>query len=130
VNPRGAATLLAIARTAVGVGMIANPSLAMTTWIGRRGRTPGATVLGRAIGARDLVLGLGALAGLRGGAPLRAWLAAGILADAADLAATLVDRDSLPRTAVPLIGGAAGSGVLLGVIALAGAESSAPPVAA
>jgi hypothetical protein len=122
--------LLAVGRSAIGLSMLARPSIAMTSWIGRRGRTPAAAVLGRAIGARDLAIGLGALAGLRGGGALRAWLAAGILADAGDLAATLADRDSLPRGAAPLIGGAAATGVLLGVVALAGAGDGDAPVPA
>src|SRR4051794_41953535 len=52
------------------------------------------------MGARDLAIGLGALAGLRDGRGARPWLLAGTLADAADLVATLRARDALAPTAV------------------------------
>jgi hypothetical protein len=58
-------------------------------------------------------IGIGTLqsAGRRGG---RAWLRAGIVADAADLLATLRTRDFLPAAAVPPVAALAAASVLLG----------------
>jgi hypothetical protein len=115
---------MAIARVAIGAGLIAAPALAMPTWVGRRGVTPAARLLARAIGARDMAIGIGLLAGMQRGAPLRAWLAAGMLADATDLVATLVERDELPATAVPLVVATAGVGVAAGAVGILSADSS------
>jgi hypothetical protein len=49
------------------------------------------------MGARDLALGLGAILAMRHDAPVRGWVEAGGLADAGDLAATLLAWRSLPR---------------------------------
>jgi hypothetical protein len=76
-------------------------------------------VLARALGAREIGLGLGLLASLDRGRPARPWLTAGIIADAADLAATVAARDHLPKMSVPMIVAAAGSGLALGAAALA-----------
>jgi hypothetical protein len=131
VNARAATRLLAVGRLIIGAVVLASPDLATRTWLHSRRLPRPATVLARATGARDVAIGAGAL--LAGnGAALRPWLLAGLVADATDLAATVAVRDSLPRTAIPMIAGAAGSGIALGVIALAGDESgdSAAPVPA
>lgn len=128
MNGRVAAHLLAIGRVAAGASLLAKPDFAMTAWIGRRGKSSGAAVAGRALGARDLVIGAGLAAALAGGGSTRSWLVAGLLADATDLAVTVIERDSLPSSALPLIGGAASSGLVLGALALAaGAGSAEPP---
>jgi hypothetical protein len=103
------------------------PRLGTATWVGRPRRSAPAAVLGRAVGARDFAIGAGALA--TSGDAQRAWLAAGVLCDAVDLVATLIDRDELPDTAVPMIVAAAGAGIALGLVALAGSQGD-PPVPA
>jgi hypothetical protein len=127
VDSRVAARLLATARVAIGSGLVAAPRLATATWVGRPRRSAPVALLARAVGVRDVVLGVGALA--TGGDAQRVWLAGGVLADAADLVATLVERDELPDTAVPLVVATAGAGIALGLIALAGAQGD-PPVPA
>jgi hypothetical protein len=119
VNPRAAARFVSIARVALGSGLVAAPRLFTPMWVGRRGLTPAAKVFTRALGARDVGIGAGALAG----GPMRPWLVAGIAADATDLAATVVQRDDLPGTAVPLLIATAGVGIALGAYALSGADS-------
>jgi hypothetical protein len=90
---------LAINRIGFGVGYIAAPERTGKGWVGRAAEKDAATVLTRALGARDLVLGAGALWAMhRGGRSARPWFAAHAVADATDLAATVAARDSLPRS--------------------------------
>jgi hypothetical protein len=114
---------LAIGRTAVGAALVAFPRLSAATWIGAPAAHPAAGVLTRALGAREIGLGLGLMTSLDRGRPLRPWLAAGIIADATDLLATLSARDHLPKLAVPAIAVAAGSGIAIGAAGIAGADS-------
>ena len=62
-------------------------------------RKPGAQVMIRAQGMRDIALGGGAVwAAARGGGPeLRAWMVAHTASDLTDLVATWVARDDLPK---------------------------------
>ena len=114
---------LAVGRTVVGAAMIALPRLSASTWIGAPAAHPAAGVLTRALGAREIGLGLGLLASADRKRPLRPWLAAGMIADLTDLVATVAARESLPKLSLPMIVGAAGSGIALGAVALAGADS-------
>jgi hypothetical protein len=126
VDARVAGRLLAGARVVIGAGLIAAPRFAMSTWVGpRRARTAATALLGRALGGRDMAVGAGALA-TSGGAQ-RGWLAAGVVCDTVDLVATLVDRDDLPDSAMPLILATAVPGIALGLYALAGSAGD-PPV--
>ena len=63
---RQAAMALAVARTAMGVTALSAPSLIWRPWVADTRSVP-ARVLGRALGGRDLALGLGTLAALPGG---------------------------------------------------------------
>jgi hypothetical protein len=110
---------LAVSRTVVGAALLALPRLSAATWIGAPAAHPAAGVLTRALGARELGLGLGLLASLDSGRPLRPWLTAGIIADAADLIATVGARDHLPKLSVPAIALAATNGIVLGALATA-----------
>ena len=62
---RRGATAVAVARVGVGVVAFAAPALVSRSWVGGAGGGPCGRVLGRALGGRDLALGLGALAALR-----------------------------------------------------------------
>jgi hypothetical protein len=103
--------------------MVALPRLSVSGWIGAPAAHPAAGVLTRALGAREIGLGLGLLASADRSRPLRPWLAAGIIADATDLIASVSAREHLPKAAVPLIVVAAGTGIALGAAGLASAES-------
>jgi hypothetical protein len=126
------ATGLALNRIAFGTGLLLSPERSGRTWIGRAAMDPGGQVFARAIGARDLALGLGALAALRGGRPARAWLAAHLVSDAADFVATWAARRSIPRAAAAyallMAGGSTGiaAAYLLGGD---GPRADAPPAA-
>lgn len=85
------------ARSALGVVAFALPALPLSPWVGRARRDPAARLLARALGGRDLALGLGTLQALRAGGAVAPWVAAGGLADAGDVAATLLSWRHLPR---------------------------------
>jgi hypothetical protein len=95
MNERARARRLALARTGIGVAFLLAPRRAMRVWLGAD--TVVLEPAARSIGARDLVIGLGALAALGRGGPAGSWLAAGAWADAADAVATAAARRGLPR---------------------------------
>ncbi len=99
---------VAIGRIVAGSLYLAFPRVLVRAWIGTDDRRIDA--LGRAIGARDLALGLGALSALRRNTPARGWFEAALLADAADAVATLLVFRDLPRLRRWLILGAAVTG--------------------
>jgi hypothetical protein len=59
------ATAVALGRVGLGVVALTRPAVVARPWVGPSGQTPAGRVLGRALGARDLALGLGTLAALR-----------------------------------------------------------------
>jgi hypothetical protein len=77
------------ARCALGVVALAGPGVPLAPWVGDASRAPAPRLLARALGGRDLALGLGALIALGGGGPVRGWLEAAALADAVDALVTL-----------------------------------------
>jgi hypothetical protein len=110
---------LAVNRIVFGASYLVRPASAGPSWIGRAARVPGAQVMIRGQGARDVALGAGALWALaRHDGSARAWMAAHALADGADTVATWVARGRLPAqgrralaigagsTAVALLGAA------------------------
>ena len=130
---RHAATVVAAGRVALGVAALARPSVPARPWVGASADELGARVFGRALGARDIALGLGALAALRsapagsagtqaGSAGTRAaiagsagaWVAAGALSDALDVAITAAAWPELPRTTRWLVAAAAGGAAVAG----------------
>ena len=115
---RTLATGLAVNRILFGVNFVAAPAQAGRSWIGGpAARRPATGVFGRARGARDLALGLGALYALRAGDDdeARRWMAAHAISDGVDLVATLAARDELPAGpaafAVLMAGGSTAIGV-------------------
>lgn len=131
-----AATAVAAGRVALGVTALAWPSVPARPWVGASADDLAGRVFGRALGARDLALGLGALAALRqrpgepapagpGPAapapaapappgPAPAWIAAGALSDALDVAATVAAWSELPRRTRWLVAASAGGAALAG----------------
>jgi hypothetical protein len=115
---RRAATAVAAGRVALGVTALAWPSVPARPWVGAAADDVAARVFGRALGARDLALGLGALAALQGPAAeagsARAWVAAGALSDALDVAASVSSWRELPRFTRWLVAASAGGAALAG----------------
>jgi hypothetical protein len=129
VNPRAVlrhgATAVAVARVALGVAALARPSVPARPWVGEPADEIGLQVLGRALGARDLALGLGTLAAAgeslaaggkppAGPWPAAAWYAAGALSDALDLTITVTAWPRLPRATRWLVAASAGGAALAG----------------
>jgi hypothetical protein len=115
MDARTLARQQALGRVVVGAGFTLAPGLAGNGWFGGDAHRPATQVAIRALGARDLAIGLGTAYTTGQGYGARPWLLAGILADATDLAATLKARDELTPFAVALVGAVAGGSVLLGI---------------
>jgi len=110
---------------AVGAALLVAPGMARV-WVGEPAAEPGGKALTRALGARDLALGVGLLRAVRGGGDVGPWLGAGMLADGADLAATLLAWDRLPGVGRVGVTAAAASSVGLGLgLGLAWTQRSA-----
>src|ERR671915_1804520 len=92
------AGLISCGRLVFGVAFIAKPRLMEQAWIGKQARLPGAEVLSRAVGARDVALGLGGVQAVaRGDGSAPPWLAAAAICDAVDFGATLAAGRRIPR---------------------------------
>jgi len=111
VDMRATAKAVAVGRIALGVSYIAVPGLALRAWPGRRPPKDddGALLklLARSTGGRDVALGVGVLFALSHDAPVRGWLEAGMLADAADAVAILLALPHLPKVKAAMMLGAA-----------------------
>jgi len=115
------AGLISFGRLVFGVAFIAQPGLMERAWIGKQARLPGARVLARAVGARDLALGLGGLQAVsRDDGSARPWLSAAATCDAVDFGATWVAGRGIPREARTGVLAIAGVFALLSAIAAAG----------
>jgi hypothetical protein len=131
---RRGATAVAAARVAIGVAALLRPDVPSRPWVGTgAGDGPAGLagrVFGRALGGRDLALGLATLVALRqlGDEPAAAsaagepgaqeaaslWVAAGALADALDVVTSLVSWRDLPRFSRWLVVGSAAGASLTG----------------
>ena len=112
-----AVTALGWLRVGLGVVALVAPSVPARPWVGGDATRPSVKTLARALGARDVALGLGTVLARRHGAPVRGWLEGSALADAGDAVATLFgwrSRPTLGRLAVlaAASGGAAACSVL------------------
>jgi hypothetical protein len=115
------AALISVGRLLFGVAFIAEPKLMERAWIGKQARLPGAQVLARAVGARDLALGLGGLQAVtRNDGSAQPWLAAAAICDGVDFGATWAAGRRIPRRARIGVLATAGVFSLLSAIAAAG----------
>lgn len=110
MDARQVIRFIGLGRTLLGVVALTRPEIPARPWVGRSvAGTAGGRVLARALGARDLVLGLGAVRTGSGG-----WAAAGAAADALDAAVTLGSFADLPRRGRLLVLGSAGGAAVAG----------------
>ena len=93
------AAVISFGRLLFGVAFITKPQVMERAWIGKQARLPGAQLLARAVGSRDLVLGLCGLQALGrdDDDATRSWLAAASVCDAVDFGATLAAGRGIPR---------------------------------
>lgn len=104
------ARLYGVTRLAIGALTVAAPSLVAKVWLGRGAQDSAARIGLRGLGGREAAIGLGTLVALERKAPVRGWLEAGALADAADAFGVVAQRRSLPAARWLLAAGiAAGS---------------------
>jgi hypothetical protein len=122
------AGLISLGRLLFGVAFIAEPNLMERAWIGKQARLPGARLLTRAVGARDLALGVGGLQALtRNDGSARPWLAVAGVCDAVDFGATWTAGRGIPRRARTGVLAIAGVFALLSAIAAVGLGRSGQP---
>ncbi len=122
------AKLLATGRIGIGLALFLAPSRAAHIWLGDDAALPATSTAVRGLGARDVALGMGTLIALRSAADVgddldgdrdaERWLEAGIVADLADAAATLLPGRLGPGQIASV--GIALSGVAIGATARAG----------
>jgi hypothetical protein len=123
--------LISLGRIIFGVAFIARPKLMDRGWIGKQARLPGAQVLARAVGARDLALGLGGVQAVaRNDGSAQPWLVAAAICDAVDFGATFSAGRRVPRRARTGVLVIAGVAAVLSMIAAVGNGRSPiePPV--
>jgi ribulose kinase len=115
VDARRIATGHAAGRAALGAALAVAPGLVARAWVGRDAPATGTRVITTAMGARDVGIGLGALGAIRAGRGTRPWLLAGVLADVADLVATVRARDELPPVGVAGVSALAAGSAAVGL---------------
>jgi hypothetical protein len=115
VDSKQAATVLAASRVAIGAALASMPGPTTRGWIDAHAENPGAKLMARAAGGRDVGIGAGILYGLgrsggrRRRAALRPWLEAAAFADLVDMLATVAARRSLSPRGVAVGVGIAGA---------------------
>jgi len=119
---RNVARVQAAGRVLVGAALLIAPKAAGAGWIGDAAGEKPTGVYSRALGIRDLVMGVAVLATLHDRQQARPWLLAGIAADTVDLAATLVARAELPGMGQTVAPAVAGGSAALGAAVLAALE--------
>jgi hypothetical protein len=98
VDHRSVARITAAGRVAIGAALLAAPRAVTRGWTGPDAAGPGGRLLGRALGIRDLTLGLGVINSLnRGDAHAADWIRASATADVGDAVATALAYRHLPR---------------------------------
>jgi hypothetical protein len=83
------AQVFGFVRIITGAALFFAPRRSARTWTGESSRELTSNLAVRGMGARDIAIGLGILMALERGAPVRGWLEAGVLSDAADAVGTL-----------------------------------------
>jgi hypothetical protein len=99
-------------RIGIGVVSLLAPGLVGRTMTGDDG-SGGTRLFARMVGARDVALGLGVLAALDRGAPVRGWLEASAVVDGIDAAACLAARRHIRPRVLPGVVGLATAGAVL-----------------
>lgn len=99
-------------RVGIGVAALVAPSAVARPWIGADAARPTTKVFARAMGIRDVALGLGVILAMRHDGPVRGWVEGGGLADTGDVLATLLAFGSLPRLGRWVVLASAGGGAL------------------
>jgi hypothetical protein len=127
---RWGAAATAVGRVGLGVVALTRPDTVTQAWVGRAGRNQAGRVLGRALGGRDLALGLGTLAALQHQTGPRAdqvaagWVGLAALSDGFDLLITAGSWRKLPVRQRWLVALSSGGAAALGLAAAATAATT------
>ena len=98
MDHRSVARITAAGRVGIGAALLVAPQAVTRGWIGAAGALPGAKLLGRGLGVRDLMLGLGVINALDRGDPrAQDWVRASAVADVGDAVATVLAYRHLPK---------------------------------
>jgi hypothetical protein len=102
-----------LARIGAGAAMLLAPGWMGRSWVGGDAMGPGVKAIVRALGIRDLMLGVGAYLAVEEGRSVRRWVEFGLAADAVDALATLLAARHIPKRNVARVvmvsGSAAGA---------------------
>jgi hypothetical protein len=110
---RIAAVAVLSLRIAYGLGLLAVPARLTRRWLGVSSEQAGTQVAVRGLGIRETLLHVGAVSAAASGRPVRPWLAASIVGDLTDIAATTAARRGLPDRAPRATAAVAGGSALL-----------------
>lgn len=132
---RRGAVAVAVGRLGLGVVALTRPAVVARPWVGPSGESQAGRVLGRALGGRDLALGLGTLAALQSSAGrgidqpalsrvALSWVGLSGLADGFDLLITVGSWRTLPARERWLIALASGGAAALSLAAAAAAAAA------
>jgi hypothetical protein len=118
MTARTAIGLLHGGRAVLGVSMVVAPQLVGERWIGAQATTPQGQIGMRSLGAREIVVGLGAAKAARSGSrrAVIAWCAGLAACDIVDGFATAAAREDVPAGGGPTMAvafGAAVAGIVL-----------------
>lgn len=105
------------ARVGFGIFASSRPTQMGRTWVGEDAESPGSEVILRALGFRDIALGVGVTEAALNGDP-RSWLAVSMLSDLGDVTATLIGRKRIEQRGVAITTALAGAGALAAGILL------------
>lgn len=110
-------------RIAYGAGLVVAPTALTKRWLGPVRLQGGTQVALRGMGAREVLLHVGALLATVRGDAVRPWLAASAIGDLADILATVAASDDLPEGSPRATVAVAGGSALLSVLAGAAVDA-------
>jgi hypothetical protein len=106
--------LLGMLRAAIGGAMVLAPATSMRVWIGAERKAFGTRLVTRALGMREIAIGVGTVLAVDHDAPVRGWLEAGVLIDTSDALTTLIAYRRLPRVGRTLVAAGAATAAIMG----------------
>jgi hypothetical protein len=112
--PAHVARGIAVGRIAAGAALLIAPRRGARAWVGEDGERPGAAVVTRSLGVRDLVMGAIPLHAVSHPQVGPRWVATCAVADLVDAAASLGARRALPGTGVQPIAAIAAASAAAG----------------
>jgi hypothetical protein len=117
MSPKAMAQVLGVGRAIVGTALLVAPGRAAAGWIGTETAQQGGTqVMIRALGIRDLIMGVITLHTLNHPEVGPRWLRLGVVADVVDFSATVAARRELPAAGATLSAAVAGGAAVVGAV--------------